>query len=176
MEHSVSKIGIYETTTERVGVSMGTVPPVNKESRISFDDYVMQICHAVSKRATCRHREQGAVIVRNKRVISAGYNGAPPGVTDCLQLGYCSKAEGLPCLAEALHGESNAILSAAREGISVDGASLYCVYSPCRSCCNMLKTAGIIEVVYEEVYSSFPGGPVYLKSLGVDVRRINKKE
>lgn len=145
---------------------------VDKTSRVSFDNYIMQICHTVAARATCRHRDQGAVIVKNRRIISTGYNGAPPGVADCLERRYCSKAEGLSCLAEGLHGESNAIITAAKEGISVSGATLYCVYSPCRSCCNILKTAGIVEVVYEEVYENFLEGPEYLKSLGVDVRKI----
>lgn len=148
---------------------------VQKESRISFDEYIMRICHAVAARATCRHREQGAVIVKKKRIISTGYNGAPPGVKDCLERGYCSKAEGLPCLAESLHGESNAIITAAKEGISVDGTTLYCVFSPCRGCCNMLRTAGIIEVVYEGVYDGFPDGPEYLGSLGVKVRMLEVK-
>lgn len=143
-----------------------------KTSRISFDDYIMHICHAVAARATCRHREQGAVIVKSKRIVSTGYNGAPPGVKDCLERGYCSKAEGLDCLAEGLHGESNAIITAAREGIKVDGAKLYGVYSPCRCCCNMIKTAGVVEVVYEQVYTGFPEGPGYLLELGVKVRRL----
>ena len=147
----------------------------DKTSRIPFDDYIMKICHAVAARATCRHREQGVVIVRNKRIISTGYNGAPPGVKDCLERGYCSKAGGLPCLAEALHGESNAIITAAKEGISVDGTTLYCIYSPCRGCCNMIKTAGIIEVVYGEVYDGFPEGMEYLESLRVKVRKPEAK-
>ena len=143
-----------------------------KASRIDIDTYFMLIAKAASLRATCRHREQGAVIVRDKHVISMGYNGAPPGVKDCLERGYCSKAENLPCLAEALHGESNAIITAAREGISVNSATIYCIFSPCRSCCNMIKTAGIAEVVYAEVYGGFPEGPEYLVSLGVKVRKL----
>lgn len=143
-----------------------------RTSRPSFDDYIMRICHTVATRATCRHREQGAVIISNKRIISTGYNGAPPGIKDCLERQYCSKSEGLPCLADGLHGESNAIITAAREGISVDGTTMYCVFSPCRNCCNMIKTAGIVEVVYEQVYSGYPEGPGYLLDLGIKVRRL----
>ena len=145
-----------------------------KTSRIPFDDYIMLICHTVALRATCRHREQGAVIVRDKRIISTGYNGAPPDVIDCLERGFCSKAKGLPCLAEGLHGESNAIITAAREGIPVKGATLYCVYSPCRSCCNMIKTANIDHVIYEEVYDGFPEGPGYLLNLGILAEKTTK--
>ncbi len=145
----------------------------NKESRINFDEYAMKVCHAVALRATCRHRDQGAIIVHDRRIVSAGYNGAPPGVEDCLQKGYCSKAEHLPCLAEGLHGESNALLSAAKAGVEVEGATLYCLYSPCRACCNMIKTAGIKAVVYEQVYDGFAEGPKYLSHLGVTTYILN---
>ena len=143
-----------------------------KTSRPTFDEYIMAVCRVVATRATCRHREQGAVLVKNKRIISTGYNGAPPGVEDCLELGYCSKEKGSGCRSEGLHGESNSIITAAREGISVDGAVLYCVYSPCLCCCNMIKTAGIVEVVYREIYSGFPLGHEYLSSLGVHARKL----
>lgn len=140
-----------------------------RTSRPTIDEYFMQLAITASSRATCRHRWQGAVIVRDKRVISMGYNGAPPGVVDCLERQYCSKEKGLPCLAEALHGESNAIITAARYGIAVGGASIYCVFSPCRSCCNMIKTAGITDVYFEYIYDGFPMGLIYLAELGLIV-------
>lgn len=139
----------------------------SKESRPSFNDYIMEVCHTVSKRATCRHRSQGAVIVKDKRILAAGYNGAPPGVQDCLQRGHCNKEEGSNCLAEGLHGESNAIISAAKAGVNIAGADIYCVFSPCRSCCNMLSVAGIHHVYYESRYDGFPEGPEYLQSIGL---------
>jgi dCMP deaminase len=145
---------------------------IDKTSRPSFDEYMFLICHAVASRSTCRHRDQGAVIVRDKRIISTGYNGAPPGIQDCLERGYCSKDSYLPCMAEGLHGESNAIITAAKEGISVKLSTLYCVYSPCRACCNMIRTVGIKEVVYEHIYDGFPSGPEYLWSLGIPTRII----
>ncbi len=144
----------------------------DKTTRISLDDYFMKICHTVAERATCRHREQGAIIVHDKRIISTGYNGAPSGVTDCLQRGYCSKSEEAGCLAEGLHGESNAIIMAAKEGISVNGSVMYCVYSPCKCCCNMIQAAGILEVVYEQRYSGFENGPEYLMSIGIRARKV----
>lgn len=148
---------------------------MERTERISFDEYAMAICHTAALRSTCRHRCQGAIIVKDRRIISMGYNGAPPGVKDCLERGYCSKAEGLPCLAESLHGESNAIISAAKTGISISGAHLYCVYSPCRSCCNMIKSAGITRVYYEDVYDGFPEGPEYLIQLGVQCKNCEVK-
>ena len=152
-----------------------TVSSSDKTTRIPFDEYIMEICHTVSLRATCRHREQGAIIIRNKRIISTGYNGAPPGVLDCLELGYCSKEKNNICLAEGLHGESNAIITAAREGINVNGSTMYCIYSPCKSCCNMIKTAGITGVIYEEVYSGYPYGPTYLADLGITAVKLEKE-
>ena len=146
-----------------------------KTSRIPFDSYIMRVCHVVASRATCRHREQGAVIVHNKRILSTGYNGAPPGAKDCLEYGYCAKEENLPCRAEGLHAESNAIVTAAREGIRVEGSTLYCIFSPCLSCCNIIKTAGIIEVIYLHTYPYFEEGPGYLELLGVKVRQLEEK-
>ncbi len=139
----------------------------DKQSRISFDAYAMQICHTVALRATCRHRDQGAIIVKDRRIVATGYNGAPPGMEDCLQSGFCSKEEELPCRAEGLHGESNALISAAKAGVSIAGATLYCIYSPCHACCNMIKTAGIDTIVFEDIYDKFPEGPRYLMTLGV---------
>lgn len=138
-----------------------------KETRPNFDEYIFNICASVASRATCRHRDQGAVIVEDMSIISTGYNGAPRGEKDCIELGYCSKAQSLPCRAEGLHGESNAIISAARRGVGVKGATMYCVYSPCRACCNMIKNAGITTVIYQEIYDDFTEGPEYLRALGI---------
>jgi dCMP deaminase len=140
--------------------------------RLSIDDYFISMAELVGSRSTCLHRHQGVVLVRDKRVIATGYNGSPPGSVHCTDLGYCLKtqSEGLYCRAEGLHGESNSIASAAKMGISTNGAIAYCVYSPCRSCCNLLKSAGIVEVVFSWVYDSFVDGPKYLKELGIKVR------
>jgi len=143
-----------------------------KEERPNFDRYALELCLMVSRRATCRHRSQGAVIVKDQRVLATGYNGAAPGIKDCLERGFCQKSEGLSCLAEGLHGESNAIASAARLGIPIKDAKMYCTFSPCRACSNLIKAAGIIEVCYMFVYDGFPSGPEYLKSLGVQVTKI----
>lgn len=145
-----------------------------RTTRLPIDEYFIRIALTASERSTCRHRQQGAVLVRDKRIISTGYNGAPPGQPHCLDMD-CAKAYGAPCRAEGLHGESNAILSAAFMGVSTRGSTCYCVYSPCLSCCNMLKVAGIIEVVYLEVYSNYKEGPAYLESLGIKQRKLNEE-
>ncbi len=146
-----------------------------RTNRLSLDEYFIRIAVAAADRSTCRHRQQGAVLVRDRRIISTGYNGAPPGQHHCLDLD-CAKAYGAPCRAEGLHGESNAILSAAYMGISTKGSTCYCVYSPCLSCCNMLKVAGIVEVLYLYIYSNYKEGPEYLESLGIKQRLMNVEE
>jgi len=146
----------------------------SKTERPSLDEYFLELAKATATRSTCRHRDQGAVLVRNKRVIATGYNGAPPGADDCQQLGYCSKTMRLPCRAEGLHGESNAIASAAKMGVSTEGATIYCVYSPCMSCCNLLKSAGIVEVKFKDVYDRFPEGPQYLLDIGIKVSLLKE--
>ncbi len=145
-----------------------------KTTRLTLDEYFMKIADIVASRSTCRHRNQGAVIIRDNRILSTGYNGSPSGQPHCIDLRRCIKEEGFPCRAEGLHGESNAIASAAKMGISTEGASIYCIYSPCKACCNLLKSAGIAEVKYVEVYDGFPEGPAYLKELGIKAIHLEK--
>jgi len=143
-----------------------------KQGRPTLNGYFASMAILVSSRSTCRHRSQGTVLVKGGRVLSTGYNGAPSGLPHCIDSGCCAKDHGMECRAEGLHGESNAIASAAKLGISTDGAIAYCVYSPCRSCCNLLKSAGIVEVKYEQVYDGFKEGPEYLKSLNIKVSKL----
>ena len=121
---------------------------VQKSERPNLEQVFMRIAKTIALRSTCRHRDQGAVLVKDDHIISMGFNGSPPGQPHCIELGYCSKDEGLPCMAEGLHGESNAVITAARFGISTQNTTLYSVYSPCRACCNILRVAGVMKVVY----------------------------
>lgn len=138
-----------------------------KVKRPTLEETYLKIAEAIAARSTCRHRDQGAVLVKDKHLVSLGYNGSAPGQPHCIDLDYCAKAEGLPCRAEGLHAESNALAFAAKLGITIEGSILYTVYSPCRTCCGMLKVAGITGVVYKEVYGGYLEGPVYLKELGI---------
>jgi len=136
----------------------------------------MLMAKATSLRSTCIHREQGVVLVKGNNVIATGYNGSAPGQPHCIELGWCAKDARQSCRAEGLHGESNAIASAAKQGISTQWATAYCLYSPCRACCNLLKSAGIMCVKYLEVYSGFIQGPEYLESLGIEQMKIEASE
>lgn len=140
---------------------------INKPERPSLDKFYLAMAEMVSERSTCLHRHQGAVLVQDGRVIGTGYNGSPPEQPHCTDLNECSKEKYNTCRAEGLHGESNALLTAARLGIRTRGSVIYTVYSPCRTCCNMLRVAGIVGIVYKELYPAFIDGPNYLMELGL---------
>ncbi|HOF93978.1 MAG TPA: dCMP deaminase family protein, partial [Clostridia bacterium] len=103
-------------------------------------------------------RKIGAIIVKNKRILTTGYNGAPSGLTSCMERGECLRRNlGIPSgtrqeLCYAIHAEQNAIIQAAKLGVSIDGATLYCTHQPCVICAKMIINAGIRRVVYAEGY------------------------
>ena len=125
--------------------------------RPDWDTYFMDIARVVAGRGNCRRRQVAAVIVRDRRVVSTGYNGTPRGVTNCFA-GGCPRcaADGPPGanLGECIcsHAEENAIVQAAYHGISVKDGTLYCTLSPCLLCAKMIINAGIREVVYGATY------------------------
>ncbi|MFN8140314.1 MAG: dCMP deaminase family protein [Fimbriimonadales bacterium] len=118
------------------------------QNRPSWDDYFMQIAHAVSSRATCLRRGVGAVIVRDKRILATGYNGAPVGVPHCAEYG-CDITQKCQL---AAHAEQNAICQAAMNGVSISGATVYITCQPCNVCAKMLINAGVRKVVFEGDY------------------------
>ena len=124
--------------------------------RPSWDIYFLQIAHLVKTRATCPRRQVGAVIVRDRRILATGYNGAPRGLSHCPENGPhqdwpngCMRAGH--CI-RSLHAEQNALLQAAMIGIACDGASMYVTCQPCTMCAKMIINAGIREVIYEGDY------------------------
>ena len=129
-----------------------------EETRISWDEYFMQMAELTSQRSTCLRRHVGAVIVQNKHVIATGYNGAPRGLKHCAEIGGCLREElNVPSgerheLCRALHAEQNAIIQAAVLGQSVDGGSIYITHQPCAICSKMIINAGISRIVVREGY------------------------
>jgi dCMP deaminase len=126
-------------------------------SRPSWSEYFMGIAHLVAKRSTCRRRAVGAVLVRDKRILATGYNGAPSGLAHCLSRGCLRERLAIPSgerheLCWGLHAEQNAIIQAALHGVSVKGAGLFCTNHPCIICAKMLINAGITEIVYQDGY------------------------
>ena len=112
----------------------------------------------VVSRSTCRRRQVGAIIVKDKKILATGYNGAPSGLPHCLEVGCLRDELGIPSgerheLCRGLHAEQNAIIQAAYHGVSINGSTLYCTNLPCIICTKMLINAGIMRVVYEDGYA-----------------------
>lgn len=125
--------------------------------RPSLDSYFLEIASVVSKRSTCLRNNVGAVLVRDKRILSTGYNGAPSGLPHCLDMGCIRDQEGIPSgtcheRCRAIHSEQNAIVQAAIHGVSISGSTCYCTHQPCVICAKMLVNAGIVRIVYREAY------------------------
>ena len=126
--------------------------------RPSNDEYFMEMAQLVSSRSTCLRRKVGAVIVKDKRVLSTGYNGSPKGTKHCEELGCIRVKMNVPSgtrheLCRGVHAEQNAVTQAAYFGVSVDGASIYTTTYPCSMCAKILINAGIREIIYSEGYS-----------------------
>lgn len=148
--------------------------------RPGWDEYFMDIAHVVARRSNCLRRSVAALLVKDNRIISTGYNGTPRGVKNCYE-GGCprcsSKAVSGSHLGECIcsHAEENAITQAAYHGIALAGASLYCTLGPCLICSRMVINAGIKEVVYEDPYEFDVQARKLLSTAGVKVRRYIKR-
>jgi dCMP deaminase len=121
-------------------------------SRIGTDEYFLKIASVVAERATCRRHHMGAVAVRDKHILATGYNGAPAGAKDCLELGCLRDELGIPSgtrqeICRAIHAEQNVIIQAGLHGVSMEGATVYCTHTPCVLCAKMLVNARIARFV-----------------------------
>ena len=137
--------------------------------RPSWDAYFCAITRAVATRATCSRKAVGAVLVKNKLILATGYNGAPAGLRHCDHSGGGDLLNG-HC-ARSTHAEQNAIVQAARHGISIEGATLYCTNNPCLNCTKLVINAGITRIVYEETYPD-PLAFDLLEESGIAVERF----
>lgn len=150
------------------------------DKRPGWDIYFMDIAHVVTRRGNCMRRQVAAVIVKDRRIISTGYNGTPRGVKNCFE-GGCprcsSKAPSGSALGECIcsHAEENAITQAAYHGIPLAGSTLYATISPCIICAKMVINAGIVEVVYEGEYQFTRQIKSLLKQAGVKCRKIKRE-
>ena len=141
--------------------------------RPDLDDYFMEIARVVAKRSTCLRQNVGAVIVKDKRILSTGYNGAPMGLPHCLDIGCLREQLNVPSgerheLCRAVHAEQNAIIQAAYHGVSIKGATLYTTHQPCIMCAKMIINAGIAKVVYGTRYAD-NRGLEFLKEASIEV-------
>jgi dCMP deaminase len=153
------------------------LPPLMSQfMRPSWDEYFMNIAKVVAMRSNCMKRKVAAIIVKDKRVVSTGYNGTPRGAKNCNE-GGCprcnSMAQSGTALDECLccHGEENAITQAAYHGTSLKGATLYTTFAPCLLCTKMIINSGIAEVVYNQDYPLNERALSLLAECGVMLRR-----
>ncbi|MFW9854212.1 MAG: cytidine/deoxycytidylate deaminase family protein [Candidatus Thorarchaeota archaeon] len=124
---------------------------MEKKPRNTWEHYFMRIAHQVATRATCDRKNIGAVIVRDKTILSTGYNGSIRGLAHCDDVGHMMDETGKHCV-RTVHAESNAIAQAAKNGVTVEKAEIYITASPCWTCFKLLANAGITKVVYGEFY------------------------
>jgi dCMP deaminase len=119
------------------------------EKRLPWDQYFMTVARVVASRSTCDRKHVGAVIVRERTILSTGYNGSIRGMPHCDDVGHL--IENGHCVA-TIHAEANAIVQAARNGVRIEGAEIYITASPCWSCFKMIANAGIVAIFYGEFY------------------------
>ena len=129
----------------------------NVGKRPSWDEYFMKLAWLAAERSTCERHHVGAVIARDKRILTTGYNGAAAGVKDCLELGCLRNEMQIPSgtrheICRAIHAEQNAIIQGGFHGINIKGSTLYSTHSPCILCAKMIVNAGIKKVVMSIVY------------------------
>lgn len=145
-------------------------------SRPAWDEYFMKMAFLVAERSTCVRHHVGAVIVRDKRILTTGYNGAASGTTDCLTLGCLRDELKIPSghrheICRAIHAEQNAIIQAGLHGITIKGASIYCTHSPCILCAKMLVNAGIRQFIMCTDYAD-PTYKKLFKEAGIAFKKI----
>jgi dCMP deaminase len=152
---------------------------MSEKARPNWDRYFLDLCEAVARRATCDRGKAGCVIVKDKRIMTTGYVGAPAGLPHCDEAGHDlrkvidDKGRISQHCMRTLHAEQNAIIQAARFGISLEGATLFCKMTPCRICAMMIINAGIRRVVCEKRYHADEETIEMFKQAGVDLTIMN---
>lgn len=151
------------------------MPENNK--RPSWETYFMDITFLVAKRSTCLRRAVGALIVKDKRILSTGYNGAPTGIKHCIETGCLRENLNVPSgekheLCRGIHAEQNAIIQAAYHGASIKNATLFCTNLPCSICAKMIINAGIKKICYNSGYADSMSEEM-LNEAGINLIKID---
>jgi dCMP deaminase len=145
-------------------------------NRPDWDTYFLDIIEVVSRRSTCRRRSVGAGLVRDRRILATGYNGAPSKLKHCLDIGCLREQLHVPSgerheLCRGLHAEQNVIIQAALHGVITKGSTLYCTNQPCVICAKMIINAGIVRIVIRDDYSDLLAAEM-LKEAGISVIQL----
>jgi len=153
-----------------------------RDERPSWDEYFMEVCDAIAKRATCDRGRSGCVIAKDKQILVTGYVGSPIGLKHCDEVGHLIKKmtheDGKiseHCV-RTVHAEQNAICQAAKRGISIEGATLYCRMTPCRVCTMLLINCGIVRVVCQRRYHDAADSESMLLLAGIPFEYIHNEE
>ena len=148
-----------------------------------WDKRFIELAWTIGSWSSCyqENRHIGAVIVKNKRILTTGYNGAPAGIKSCTEKGECMRRKlNIPSgtrheLCYAIHAEQNAIIQAAKLGVSIEGATLYCTHQPCIICAKMIVNSGIERIVYEKGYPDDFSLEIIAES-GVKLERFTEED
>jgi len=146
-------------------------------SRPTWPEYFMAITRLVSKRSTCLRRHVGSILVKDKRILASGYNGAPSGLKHCEEVGCVRENSSVPSgerheLCRGLHAEQNVIIQAAHYGISINGSILYCTNKPCVICTKMIINAGIMKIYYGDGYDDTLSDQMFAEA-GLELERLS---
>ena len=142
-------------------------------TRPAADEYFLKVASVVAERSTCRRHHVGAVAVRDKHILATGYNGAPSGLKDCLELGCLRDELGIPSgtrheICRGIHAEQNVIVQASLHGVSLEGSTVYCTHTPCVLCAKMLVNARIKRFISFGRYNDDAFEDLF-KDAGIDV-------
>ncbi|MEM4720123.1 MAG: dCMP deaminase family protein, partial [Candidatus Bilamarchaeaceae archaeon] len=176
-DKKIENNGQLSSFYEQIDRALADISTEFKIDRPSWDEYFMSIAKQVATRSNCIKRKVAAVIVRDKQIISTGYNGTPRGTRNCNE-GGCPRCNNFTESGKNLdecfcsHGEENAIVQAAYNGVSTKGCTIYTTFSPCLLCTKMIINAGIVEVVYNERYPISESAMKLLKEAGIKVRQF----
>ena len=150
-----------------------------KYVRPNWDEYFMEICRTVAKRATCDRGRSGCIIVKDNQILVSGYVGAPAGLPHCDEVGHRMKkmvhedgSVTQHCV-RTVHAEQNALCQAAKRGIAIDGATLYCKMTPCRTCAMLIINCGIKRIVCEMKYHDSKDSLEMFEEAGVEIIHLN---
>jgi dCMP deaminase len=174
-DHTIVNNGSLADLHKKVQEIVSAV--LSNSKRPGWDEYFMSIAQVVASRSNCVKRKVAAIIVKDRRIISTGYNGTPRGTRNCNE-GGCPRCNSLAQSGTSLeecycsHGEENAITQAAYHGTSLKGSTLYTTFSPCLLCTKMIINAGIMEVVYNHEYPLGGNSLSLLNEAGVTVRKL----
>lgn len=151
-----------------------------KHTRPSWDEYFLEMANLVAKRSTCLRRKVGAVLVKDKRILATGYNGAPSGLSHCLDIGCLREKLNIPSgerheLCRGLHAEQNALIQASLYGLSVKNSVFYLTNQPCIICAKMLINAGIKEIIIADGYPDKMALD-FLKEAKIKIRKAEKSK